>query len=89
MFKSRYKLENVMQGYAEVADVELDKLVGIVVLDAVYFTDLEHDMIRSLPRWFAKSHSGNVHFAVVGRVTGYNKREDALLALVEDYEERM
>lgn len=86
--KLKRELSNIQKGYAEVmyTNPGNDKeFVGEVMTETfVAYTDFEKDEVHTVKRWVAyRDLSRGRGRIIVGRLTGYRTRKEALAALDE------
>lgn len=80
-----WKLTNVMPGYAEIVTRDGESTIGVVMLKKLPIFDFKADEISYVERWFAFIESKYEPPYEVGRVTGYEKRKQAVNALIDAY----
>lgn len=83
------ELSNIQKGYAEVVYTNpetKEELVGEVMTETfVTWTDFEKDEVHTVERWVAyRDLSRGRGRIIVGRLTGYKTRKEALAALDEE-----
>lgn len=86
--KLKRELSNIQKGYAEVVytSPETNKeFVGEVMTETfVAYTDFEKDEVHTVKRWVSYRDLSRGHGRIiVGRLTGYRTRREALAALDE------